>query len=117
MIQTVTESSPPSRGQTHGRLLPRESRRKETKKEHCRLGATKNRQAKKRKLREALLGSDSNWDLEGGGVPGKGVGGETQPFICCVSTLKLGAGRAEVRRSSLHTKHPAAFLAYVQGDG
>lgn len=48
MIQTGTESSPPSPGQKHCRLPPREIRRKETKKEHSWLGATKNRQAERK---------------------------------------------------------------------
>lgn len=122
MIQTGPESSPPSLGWKHCRLPPREMRRKEMnkkeKKEHCWLGATKNRQAKTK----AAGSTTWQWlQLGPGGRRrdrrGWGGGARTPAVHSLCLYPELGATKAEARGSGLPTKHLASFLACVQGDG
>lgn len=58
----------------------------------------------KRKLREALLGSDYNWDQEAGGGTDGGGGGARTPAVhpLCLYP-ELDATKAEVRGSGLPT--------------
>lgn len=97
-IQTVSESSPPSFGKKHYRLLPRETRRNETRKEHCWLGATKNRQAKNESWEKHCLAMTVKKTRRQEEPSGKGVRNGTARFtahLLCFHAV-LGAVRSVI---------------------